>query len=88
MRLCLAHVGALCLTLLTYSLVVPLFDIVYGQVPLWSGCKAGVALARHRGNVYAAAFARSRLPIGYRDLPDRWSERVKDMFSVVFPLHF
>lgn len=34
-------IGIVLITLLTYSLVVPLFDIVYGQVPLWTGCAGG-----------------------------------------------
>jgi sodium-dependent dicarboxylate transporter 2/3/5 len=34
-------IGIVLITLLTYSLVVPLFGIVYGLVPSWTGCAGG-----------------------------------------------
>lgn len=34
-------IGIVLVTLLTYSLVVPLFGIVYGQIPAWTGCVGG-----------------------------------------------
>ncbi|MDK2847695.1 MAG: solute carrier family 13 (sodium-dependent dicarboxylate transporter), er 2/3/5 [Desulfuromonadales bacterium] len=34
-------IGIVLITLLTYSLVVPLFGIVYGLVPSWTGCVGG-----------------------------------------------
>jgi len=33
--------GILLITLLTYSLVVPLFHIVFNELPLWLGSAAG-----------------------------------------------
>jgi sodium-dependent dicarboxylate transporter 2/3/5 len=34
-------IGIVLITLLTYSLVVPVFGIVYGLVPSWTGCAGG-----------------------------------------------